>query len=151
MFSGSWKYQKISSGVVVISVSVSYWFFRLWTTYKVEKIQNDPNVFNTSSSSGSRLCLQVIFEGNNNFPVIFFSCVFSMFVWCNLMKAWWNINFGKILCPPREATPIVLFCNEQIGMCHWMGLQFHDWIDYKGVAFSIVSPEWGQTFWGFWG
>ena len=22
-------------------------------------------------------------------------------------------------------------------MCRWMGSQFHDWVDYNGVAFSI--------------
>ena len=33
--------------------------------------------------------------------------------------------------------------NRLIGMCHWMGWHFHDWIDYKGVAFSIELLEWG--------
>ena len=23
--------------------------------------------------------------------------------------------------------------------CRWMGSHFHDWIDYNGVAFSIVT------------
>ena len=49
-------------------------------------------------------------------------------------------------------------------MCRWTGLHFHDWIDYKGVAFSTVrSPSnlmgscnsieslvWGRTFSDFW-
>ena len=30
-------------------------------------------------------------------------------------------------------------------MCRWMGLYFHDWIDYNGVAFSIEFLEWGRT------
>ena len=32
-------------------------------------------------------------------------------------------------------------------MCRWMGLHFHDWIDYDGFAFSIELLEWGRTFW----
>ena len=32
-----------------------------------------------------------------------------------------------------------------------MGSHFHDWIDYNGVAFSIVLLEWGRTFSDFWG
>ena len=31
-------------------------------------------------------------------------------------------------------------------MCRRMGSQFHDWIDYHGVAFSIVLLEWCRTF-----
>ena len=27
-------------------------------------------------------------------------------------------------------------------MCCWMGMHFHNWIDYHGVTFSIVLPEW---------
>ena len=26
-------------------------------------------------------------------------------------------------------------------MCRWMGLHFHDWIDYNGVAFSIGASR----------
>ena len=34
-----------------------------------------------------------------------------------------------------------------LGMCHWMGSHFHDWIDYHGVAFSIQELlEWGRIF-----
>ena len=33
-----------------------------------------------------------------------------------------------------------------MGLCRWMGLHFHDWIDYDGVAFSIESLEWGRIF-----
>ena len=38
-----------------------------------------------------------------------------------------------------------------MGMCRWMGLHFHDWIDYNGVAFSKELLEWGRTFSDFWG
>ena len=31
-------------------------------------------------------------------------------------------------------------------MCRWLGPVFHDWIDYKKVAFSIELLEWGGTF-----
>ena len=30
----------------------------------------------------------------------------------------------------------VLPDKRLMGMCHWMGLHFHDWIDYNGVTFS---------------
>ena len=36
--------------------------------------------------------------------------------------------------------------NRLMGLCRWMGLHFHDWIDYDGVAFSIESLEWGRIF-----
>ena len=45
----------------------------------------------------------------------------------------------------------VLPYKRLIGMCHWMGSHFHDWIDYNDVAFSIDLLEWGHTFSGFWG
>ena len=28
----------------------------------------------------------------------------------------------------------VLPYKRLMGMCHWMGSHFHDWIDYNGVA-----------------
>ena len=31
-------------------------------------------------------------------------------------------------------------------MCRWMGLHFHDWMDYNGVAFSTELLEWGRIF-----
>ena len=42
-----------------------------------------------------------------------------------------------------------------MGMCRWVGSNFHDWSDYNGVAFSIdllkcrckFSAVWGK--WGF--
>ena len=42
-------------------------------------------------------------------------------------------------------------CKRLMGMCRWMGLHFHDWIDYGGVAFSKELLEWGRTFSDFWG
>ena len=40
----------------------------------------------------------------------------------------------------------VLPYKRLMGMCHWMGSLFHDWIDYNGVAFSTELLEWGRTF-----
>ena len=34
---------------------------------------------------------------------------------------------------------MVLPSNGLMGMCHWTGSHFHYWIDYNGVAFSIVT------------
>ena len=39
--------------------------------------------------------------------------------------------------------------NRLMGMSHWMGSHFHDWIDYNGVAFSIELLERGRIFSGF--
>ena len=36
-------------------------------------------------------------------------------------------------------------------MCHWMESQFHDWIDYHGVACSMELLEWGRSFSDFLG
>ena len=38
-----------------------------------------------------------------------------------------------------------------MGMCRWMGSDFHDWIDYNGVAFSIELLARDRTFSHFWG
>ena len=45
----------------------------------------------------------------------------------------------------------VLPYKRLLGMCHWMGSHFHDWIDYNGVAFLVELLEWGRTFSGFLG
>ena len=45
----------------------------------------------------------------------------------------------------------VLPYKSLMGMCRWIGSQFHDWIDYHGVAFSIELLEWDRTFSDFWG
>ena len=41
--------------------------------------------------------------------------------------------------------------KRPIGMCRWMGSDFHDWSDYNGVVFSIELLEWGRKFSDFWG
>ena len=45
----------------------------------------------------------------------------------------------------------VLPYKRLMGMCRWMGLHFHDWVDYKGVSFLVQLLEWGRTFSGFLG
>ena len=37
-----------------------------------------------------------------------------------------------------------------MGMCRWMGSHFHYWIDYIGVAFSVVTRM-GRKFSDFFG
>ena len=37
-------------------------------------------------------------------------------------------------------------CNRLMGMYRWMGLHFHDWIDYNGALFSLELLEWDRTF-----
>ena len=46
----------------------------------------------------------------------------------------------------------VLPYKRLMEMCCWIGLHFHDQIDYNGVSyFSIELLEWGHTFSDFWG
>ena len=52
---------------------------------------------------------------------------------------------------PEGAGEGVLPDNRLMGMCRWMGLHFHDWIDYNGVAFSIELLECFTHFRMFWG
>ena len=44
------------------------------------------------------------------------------------------------------------FLVKPLGMCRWMGLYFHNLIDYNGVTFFVEFLEWGRTliFWDFW-
>ena len=35
--------------------------------------------------------------------------------------------------------------NRLMGMCCWMGVHFHGWIDCNGVAFSLELLEWDHT------
>ena len=50
----------------------------------------------------------------------------------------------KYSCVPSE----LLAYKRLIGMCRWLGLDFHEWIDYNGVAFSRELLEWGSAFFG---
>jgi len=52
-----------------------------------------------------------------------------------LFKSSWNQFWGRGNTPRRGgALPI----NGLMGMCRWMGSQFHDWTDYNGVAFPSI-------------
>ena len=42
-------------------------------------------------------------------------------------------NFGKQY--PSGGFELDTSPKRLMGMCCWMGLHFHDWIDYNGVAF----------------
>ena len=48
----------------------------------------------------------------------------------------------------REGGEVLPY-KRLMGICHWMGSHFQDWIDYNGVAFPIELLE--CTFWDFWG
>ena len=62
----------------------------------------------------------------------------------------WRVN-GK----GKKARGGVVSINGLLGMCHWMGSHFHDWIDYNEFAFSTELPtellEWGRKLLRFWG
>ena len=44
----------------------------------------------------------------------------------------------------------ILPFKRLMGMCRWIGSHFHDWIDYNGIAFSIVTKM-GFHIFGFLG
>ena len=46
---------------------------------------------------------------------------------------------NRVVIPGR-----VLPYEGLMGMCRWMGLHFHDWIDYNGAAFSIEFIRMGS-------
>ena len=66
-----------------------------------------------------------------------------------------------VLSPLQRFVGVLLACGGGRGglhpstrlmeMCCWMGSHFCDWVDCKGVAFSIELLEWGRTFCGYWG
>ena len=58
---------------------------------------------------------------------------------------------GSVWTGPLPGGGGLLPYKRLMGMCRWMGSHFHDWTDYKGVAFSIELLEWGRTFSDFWG
>ena len=64
---------------------------------------------------------------------------------CEIVDSVGQGNFTLIL--PGRVHPY----KRLMGMCHWMGSHFHDWIDYYGVTFSTELLEWGRTFLDFWG
>ena len=43
--------------------------------------------------------------------------------------------------PLREGGGGICPSNRLMGMCRWMGLHFHDWIDYNGAAFLLELLE----------
>ena len=60
-----------------------------------------------------------------------------------------NENAGKQCVASRGGG--LLPYKRLMGICHWMGLHFHDWIDYNWVTFLVELLEWGCTFLGFLG
>ena len=54
-----------------------------------------------------------------------------------------------LTCEQSSPGRGVLPCKRIMGMFRWMGLHFHDWSDYNGVAFSIDLLEWGRKFLDF--
>ena len=44
----------------------------------------------------------------------------------------------------------ILPFQRLMGMCRWIGSHFHDWIDYNGIAFLIVTKM-GSHIFGFLG
>ena len=70
---------------------------------------------------------------------------------CNNYWINWGSSYINITsCYPgmlREGEGGELLCsNSLFGMCHWMGLHFHNWIDYNKVEFNTVTWMGSHTF-----
>ena len=59
-------------------------------------------------------------------------------------------NFQRAQNPRRGGRGVLPYKRLK-GICHRMGSHFHEWSDYKGVAFSIELLEWGCKFLDFGG
>ena len=57
--------------------------------------------------------------------------------------SWWR----GCLLQPRGVLPR----KRLLGICHYMGSHFHNWVDYNGVTPLVELLEWGHTFLGFLG
>ena len=44
-------------------------------------------------------------------------------------------------CKPFRGGRGICPSNRLMGMCRWMGLHFHHWIDYNGAAFLLELLE----------
>ena len=70
-------------------------------------------------------------------------------LFCNNDWINWGSSYINITsCYPgvlREGGG-VLRSNSLFGMCRWMGLHFHNWIDYNKVEFNTVTWMGSHTF-----
>ena len=62
-----------------------------------------------------------------------------MSLWYRHCNSFSSFQFYNCHSPGR-----ILPYKRLMGMCHWMGSHFHDWIDYNGVAFSIEFTRMGS-------
>ena len=64
--------------------------------------------------------------------------------WINWGSSYINITS----CYPGMMREVggVLCSNSLFGMCHWMGLHFHNWTDYNKVEFNTVTWMGSHTF-----
>ena len=71
---------------------------------------------------------------------------------CGIRTRYCAVHFADAQYTARSRGRGVLPYKRLLGMCRWLGSQFHDWIDCNGVAFSIELLESrGRTFSDFWG
>ena len=56
------------------------------------------------------------------------------------------VVFSVVLCHCCNSGGGGLPYERLMGMCRWMGSNFHDWLDYNGVAFLIELLECCRTF-----
>ena len=80
-------------------------------------------------------------------PYNILQCKFTYFRENPLASRVLSLTYKLIIYIPGRVLPYM----RLMGMCRWMGSDFHDWIDYNGVAFSIELLARDRTFSHFWG
>ena len=80
---------------------------------------------------------------------VFYYCTRAFLCHCDMAVSTHLSVVCHLFCYPMSLLQLgggVLPYKRLRGMCRWMGLHFHDWIDYNGVAFLIELLGWGCTF-----
>ena len=49
-----------------------------------------------------------------------------------------NLEWSRPGREPGGGGGFALHYKRLMGMCRWMGSHFHNWIDYNGVAHSLI-------------
>ena len=85
-------------------------------------------------------------------PIASHQCVLCLIPELDGLSVLLAHDFSSLLRAPHgEGGEGVLLSIRLMGMGRWIGSSFHDWIDYKGVAFSVELLEWDRIFSGFGG
>ena len=106
-------------------------------------LRNDLNDLGKFGSSAAKQNILTIWAFLLSKPLVYTFLSLRIFH-SSTLKSWQHA--GCLSQFSARGRGEVLPSNRLMGMCRWMGLHFHDWIDYNGVAFSIGLLEWGHIF-----